>query len=184
MKFKDKIKKLQIQDADHLSYTLGLQKKKSAEFLEHFTQLLPLWIWYSVHLQFMRSAFFLLCLSALEDRSIHSLLRPTHRKSCVSKWVVTGKCIRRTYTIFCYEFCGMQCLNSILLYLSRLPCSFHIDFGTVKFKELIFLVMFHPIPANVSSLVSSMTWIQRYDTYQLYFLLALHKFSLDRKSVV
>lgn len=38
--FKDKIKKLQIQDAAHLSYTLGLKKI----FAEHFTQLLPLWI--------------------------------------------------------------------------------------------------------------------------------------------
>lgn len=35
LKFKDKIKILQIQDATHLSYTRFL--KKSAEFLEHFT---------------------------------------------------------------------------------------------------------------------------------------------------
>lgn len=58
----------------------------------------------------------------------------------------------------------MKCFNSISLSysLSRLPCSFLIDFGTVKFKELIFLVMFHPIPANVGSSVFSMTWIQRY----------------------
>lgn len=100
----------------------------------------------------------------------------------VSKWVEIGKWIRRTYTISCYEFCGIKCLNFIFLYLSRLPCSFHIDFGIVKFKEPIFLVMFHPIPANVGSLVSSMTWIQRYGTCQLYFLLALHKFSLKSKS--
>lgn len=58
----------------------------------------------------------------------------------------------------------MNWFNSVFLShsLSRLPCSFLTDFGTVKFKELIFLVMFHPIPANVGSSVFSMTWIQRY----------------------
>lgn len=54
-----------------------------------------------------------------------------------------------------------ECTQPFLCLLSRSPCSFHIDFGTVKFKALTFLATFLPVPANEGSSLCSMTWAPR-----------------------